>query len=117
MYANVIIEITAKSVDKMFTYKIPERYHSIIKVGARVKVPFGTKTLEGFVLGITNNFNNNYEVKEIIELIDIEPLLNNEMLYLGDEISEKTLCSKISAYQVMLPKAIKSRHKININIK
>lgn len=117
MYANVIIEITAKSVDKMFTYKIPERYHSIIKVGARVKVPFGTKILEGFVLGITNNFNNNYEVKEIIELIDIEPLLNNEMLYLGDEISEKTLCSKISAYQVMLPKALKASHKTNINIK
>ena len=117
MYANVIIEITAKSVDKMFTYKIPEKYQSIIKVGSRVIVPFGTKILEGFVLGITNNFNNNYEVKEIIELIDIEPLLNNEMLYLGDEISEKTLCSKISAYQVMLPKALKASHKTNINIK
>ena len=26
MYANVIVEITAKSVDKTFTYKVPEKY-------------------------------------------------------------------------------------------
>lgn len=117
MYANVIVEITSKSVDKMFTYLIPKQYLNLIKVGSRVKVPFGKTTLEGFVLDITNNFNNDYELKEIIELIDIEPLLNEEMLYLGNEISKKTLCTKISAYQVMLPKALKASHKTNINIK
>jgi len=117
MYANVIVEITAKSVDKTFTYKIPDKYIDLIKIGARVKVPFATKILEGFILSITNKFNGIYEIKEIIELVDIEPLLNEEMLYLGNEISETTLCSKISAYQVMLPKALKASHKTNINIK
>ena len=53
----------------------------------------------------------------VLELVDKEPLLNEEMLYLGNEISNKTLCSKISAYQVMLPKALKASHKTNINIK
>ena len=117
MYACVIVEITAKSVDKMFTYKVPDKYKDLIKIGARVKVPFGNQTLEGFVLNITNQIELDYEVREIIELIDKEPLLNDEMLYLGNEISKKTLCSKISAYQVMLPKALKASHKTNIKIK
>ena len=117
MYANVIVEITAKAVDKTFTYKIPDNCKEQIKVGARVRVPFGNLTLEGFVLSITNEFNDEYELREIIELIDIEPLLNEEMLYLGNEISKKTLCSKISAYQVMLPKALKASNKTNIKIK
>ena len=117
MYANVIVEITSKSVDKTFTYKIPNNIIEQIKIGARVRVPFGKQILEGFVLNITNNFNNDYELREIIELVDIEPLLNDEMLYLGNEISKKTLCSKISAYQVMLPKALKASNKTNIKIK
>ena len=117
MYANVIVEITAKAVDKTFTYKVPNIYKDSIKPGARVKVPFGPKTLEGFVLDITNTFDKEYELKEIIELIDKTPLLNDEMLYLANEISKKTLCTKISAYQVMLPKALKASHKTNIKIK
>lgn len=117
MYASVIVEITAKAVDKTFTYKVPEIYRNLIKVGSRVKVPFGSLTLEGFVLKITNEFNDDYELREIIDLVDIEPLLNEEMLYLGNEISKKTLCSKISAYQVMLPKALKASNKTNIKIK
>ena len=117
MYANVIIEITAKSVDKTYTYKVPTKYKNIIKIGSRVKVPFSSRILEGFVLNIINDFNEDYEIKEILELVDKEPLLNEEMLYLGNEISEKTLCSKISAYQAMLPKALKASHKTNIAIK
>ena len=117
MYANVIVEITAKAVDTTFAYKVPNIYKDSIKPGARVKVPFGTKTLEGFVLDITNTFDKEYELKEIIELIDKTPLLNDEMLYLANEISKKTLCTKISAYQVMLPKALKASHKTNIKIK
>ncbi len=117
MYAQVIVEITSKAVDKMFTYKIPNKMEEKIKVGARVKVPFAHMTLEGFVLKITNQLQSDYEIKEIIELIDEIPILNEEMLLLGKKISEKTLCTLISAYQAMLPKALKASYNTNIKIK
>ena len=117
MYAEVIIEISAKAVDKVFTYIIPTPLQEKIKLGARVKVPFAHQTLEGFVLKIKNEYKDNYELKEIIELIDEEPILNKEMLKLGNEISKKTLCSLISAYQAMLPKALKAKNNTNIKIK
>lgn len=117
MYARVIVEIGVKAVDKMFTYVVPVGFRDKIKVGARVKVPFGHQLLEGFVLALDNDNNEAMELKEILELVDEEPILNEEMLWLGDEISKRTLCSRISAYQVMLPKALKASYKTDIKKK
>ena len=117
MYAEVIIEISAKALDKTFTYKIPNNIKEKTKIGARVKVPFGHQILEGFVLKIINNIEEEYEIKEIIELVDEQPILNKEMLLIGKYMSEKTLCSLITAYQAMLPKALKAKSKTTINIK
>ena len=117
MYAEVIVEIPVKAVDKLFTYRIGNNIANDIKIGARVKVPFGRLILEGFVLNIKNKTEEDYEIKEIIELIDKEPILNREMLLLGKEISKRTLCTLISAYQAMLPKALKAKIDTNIKIK
>lgn len=118
MYALVIVEIGVKNVDKTFVYIIPDSIKNRIKVGSRVKVEFGRQLLEGFVLKITDKIDNvDYELKVIIDLVDDEPILNDEMISLGNYLSEHTLCSKISAYQVMLPKALKASYKTNINIK
>ena len=118
MYALVIVEIGAKNIDKTFTYLIPNELQDKIKIGSRVKVEFGRQLLEGFVLKITNKLeDNNYEIKPIKELIDLKPILNKEMINLGNYLSQYTLCSKISAYQVMLPKALKASYKTKINIK
>ena len=117
MYANVIVEIGVKNVDRMFTYIVPDNIKDDIRIGARVKVPFANKTLEGFVLELKDSYDGEYELKEIISLVDLEPILNKEMLYLGKKIQEHTLCSLISAYQVMLPKALKAKNDVDIKIK
>lgn len=117
MYVSVIVEIGAKAVDKMFTYFVSDRFRDKVKVGARVKVPFGKQYLEGFVLKIFDKLNDDIEVKEILDLVDEEPILNEEMLWLGSEIAKRTLCSKISAYQVMLPKALKASYKTDVSKK
>lgn len=117
MYAKVIVEIGVKAVDRMFTYLVPDIMKDRIKVGSRVKVPFGRQFLEGFVLELTDICEENIEIKEIMELVDEIPILNKEMLWLGEEISKRTLCSRISAYQVMLPKALKASFKTDIKKK
>lgn len=117
MFVEVIIEIGAKAVDKVFTYSVPKCFQEQISVGARVTVPFGHQSLEGFVLKILDTITVDYEIKEIDNLIDQAPILNAEMLKLGDKICQKTLCSKITAYQAMLPKALKASHTTTIPIK
>ena len=117
MYANVIIEYGSKAVDKEFTYIIPKKFINQIKIGHRVLVPFNNKFIQGFVLDISDKYDYEYELKEIKELCDENPILNEEMLYLGNEIQKEILCSKISIFQAMLPKALKASYKTNIGIK
>ncbi len=117
MYAQVIIELGAKKIDKKFTYIIPSNLEEEVQVGVRVIVPFGRMTLEGFVIKLMDKIESNIDLKSIIKVVDIEPILNEEMLWLGREIKDKTLCSLISAYQVMLPKALKASIKTKTNIK
>ena len=117
MYAKVIVEYGAKAVDREFTYVIPKDLSNKIEVGHRVLVPFGNKDIEGFVLEITNKCDYQNELKEIKTICDEKPILNKEMLYLGNEIQKNILCSKISIYQAMLPKALKAKANTNMGIK
>lgn len=119
MYASVLVEIGAKSVDKYFTYKIPDKFIDDIKIGIRVSVPFGHQLIEGFVIDIMDKYNDidSDKIKEIDSLVDNEAILNDEMIELGKSIANDTLCSMISAYQAMLPKALKASYKTKINKK
>ena len=117
MYADVLVELKAKRIDKTFTYLIPNYLIDKVKVGIRVLIPFGKQTLEGFVLNIEENKDIDYKLKEIIDIVDEDPVLNEEMLELGKYISLKTLCNLIQAYQTMLPAALKAHKNFNVNKK
>ena len=107
MYAEVLIEYSAKTIDKTFTYIIPEPLKEEIKIGMKVLIPFGNKTINGFVTNITNEFKETYELKPITDITDKNLCLNKEMMELGEYLKEKTLCTKIAAYQTMLPSSLK----------
>ena len=113
MYAEVLIEYSAKAIDKTFTYIIPDHLRNDIKIGMKVLIPFGTKTINGFVTNITNEFKDTYELKTIVDIVDKYLCLNKEMMELGEYLQEKTLCTKIAAYQAMLPSALKVKDKKN----
>ena len=106
MIASVLIEYSVKSLDKTFDYIVKEELLRDIKIGQMVLVPFGNTIVEGFVMSLSNKFDENIEYKEVYEIVEKVFCLNEELLSLGNEISEKTLCTKISAYQAMFPKAL-----------
>lgn len=117
MIAKVLVEINNINVDKTFDYIVPFEYIENIKIGMRVKVPFASRELEGFVLDLVNSTDDNYELKEIISIVDEKPILNNELLHLGQFMSKKYFSTLISCYQTMLPKALKAQNKTTINKK
>ncbi len=113
MIAKVIVDVPAKQTDRTFDYKIPEALEEVIKPGMRVVVPFGPRTIQGFVVELSEN-SSFAELKEIVEPMDLAPVLNQELLKLGDWLTEQTLSYKISAFQVMLPAALKAKYKKKI---
>lgn len=113
--ASVIVDVSAKKMDKGFDYLIPERWKGIIEPGMRVIVPFGSRKIQGFVVGVKDN-SSFEKLKEIIEPMDLTPVLNRELLLLGDWLTEEVVCTKISAYQVMLPSALKAQYEKYIRL-
>ena len=54
LYAEVIVDITAEALDRPFSYIIPEELEKDIAVGASLRVPFGTREVRGFCIGISD---------------------------------------------------------------
>ena len=117
MIAGVLVELSNKNIDKVFDYNIPSFLNDKICIGIRVKVPFGRMTLEGFVLEIKDSSDVSSNLRDIIEVIDDNIVLNDELLELGKKMQEQTLSTLISCYQVMLPKALKAKNGSYVGIK
>ena len=115
MTIDVLVEININKKDKTFTYLVPDNLINKVSVGKRVLVPFGKQVIEGFILGINNDIDNN--LKEIIDVIDEERILNEELLKLGKKISDTTVSNLVSVYQAMLPKGYKASKKSTVKDK
>ncbi|CAH0216388.1 Primosomal protein N' [Peribacillus sp. Bi96] len=113
--ASVIVDVPAKQTDREFDYRIPEKWKQVIKPGMRVIVPFGPRMVQGFVTGLkaTSDFA---KLRSIKEPMDLEPILNDELLQLGDWLTKEAMCFKISALQAMLPAAMKAKYEKVINV-
>lgn len=112
---GVLVELSNKNIDRVFDYSVPDCFLDKIKLGVRVKVPFGKMELEGFVVEIKGS--SDVEIKDILDVIDDESILNSELLELGKKMQEATLATLISCYQIMLPKALKAKNGQVINKK
>jgi primosomal protein N' (replication factor Y) (superfamily II helicase) len=113
--ASVIVDVPAKQTDKPFDYLIPNKWIGTIEPGMRVIVPFGPRKIQGFVISIKAQ-SDFQTLKEIIEPMDLVPVLNQELLDLGHWLTENTLCFKIAAFQAMLPAALKAKYEKKVKL-
>src|SRR4051812_25846625 len=96
--ASVIVDVPAKQTDREFDYRIPEKWKRVVHPGMRVIVPFGPRMVQGFVTGLKNKSEFS-KLRSIKELMDLEPVLNEELLELGEWLTKEAMCFKISALQ------------------
>ena len=112
MYAEVIVDVAAYPIDRAFDYSVPESFQDLIESGSRVKVPFGNRQVLGFVTALKSETDVPLEKqKPIGELLDIEPVLTQEMLAMTKWMKRHTLCYEIDALQVMLPSALRAKYE------
>ena len=83
MIAEVIVDVKASEVDKIFDYNLPS--HLKVQVGSRVFVPFGTRRIEGYVVNIKQeSILPKAKIKDIIAPCDANPIITAEMLKLAN---------------------------------
>ncbi len=100
MFAQVIVDIAHSQVDRIFEYSCPDG----VKVGSRVKVPFGGRVIDGFVIGVSRASAYSPEkVKPIAEIFDEQPALIPECFSLMQKISSRYRVPKAVALRLFLP--------------
>ncbi len=92
-------------VDRPYTYAIPPRLAGQVQPGVRVAVPFGgSRPKVGLVLAMGGETEK--KLREIMEVLDQEPLLSPDQLKLALWIRERFFCPVMDVVQAMLPKGL-----------
>ena len=104
--AKIVLELTAYSYDKPYDYIIPDKFLSVAKRGCRVIVPFGkgNNTRQGIIIDITDEVDDN--LKCISSVLDLEPILSDEMISMAIWMHEHLFCTYFDAIKLALPAGV-----------
>lgn len=113
-YAQVIVDVPTMQTDQPYTYLVPDEWQAVIECGMRVEVPFGegNRHIQGFVTALpTELAESTLSLKSLIRVIDLAPVVNQELLQLADYMKDVTFSFKINCLQTMLPAAMKAAYQ------
>jgi len=116
MIARVIVDVKHKNVDQTYDYLVPDHLSPFIQIGQRVKVPFGYRTILGFVVDLTEQ-SEVANLKSIVQIIDVIPILSKELLYVAKQLTKKTHALQIAMLMTMLPSALKASYQKRFVVK
>ena len=105
-YAEVIVDLSAEAVDRRFSYSIPEGME--LQPGMLVTVPFGPRTLDGFVVRVTDHCDlDPAKVKPVLRAAREEPVVLPELMDLADWMHDRYLCNLVDALRLMIPSELR----------
>lgn len=121
LYAEVVIDVNNKNVDRLFTYKISKKDVSFAEVGKRCIVPFGVGNKEIFAMIVKIKHEIDFDknkCKNITKIIDKEPIISRELLNLTYLMSKKYYCTFNECIKLCIPKkaTLQNEYVLSINI-
>ena len=106
MFADVILPVP---LDGTFTYSIPQQLEGQVQVGVRTLVPFGrNKTYVGIISNIHQQAPEGYQVKDILQVLDVSPILLESQLRLWQWIADYYMSPIGEVYKAALPAGLKA---------
>ena len=107
LIAEVIVDVLASEVDRVFDYNIPSSCADIT-VGYRVLVPFGGRKIEGYVISIKETTDCPPDkLKSIISICDSKPLILPEIIELIKYMKEKLYLRLIDGIRLAVPSGVR----------
>jgi len=89
----------------VFDYAIPEGMNA--QTGCRVKIPLRNRSSTGTILDITEEMPDNYDLREILSLIDPEPLITAKLMQMGKWMADYYASPMELVMRVLLPEAVR----------
>ncbi len=111
-FAKVILPLP---LHEAFTYKVPEQFRSSIQPGQRVVVQFGKrKFYAALVVSVSGEYHEKFELKEIRQILDEQPVVLPENLELWNWIAKYYCCTLGDVFKAALPAGLKLESKSKV---
>ena len=110
-YANIIVDISLDKLDKTFQYAIPSQLREQIHPGVQVDIPFGKRTLTGYVVEVTEE--PEFDVDKIRPLIGIHEgsvPMESKLIEMAAWIRKNYGSTMNQALKTVLPIKKQTRH-------
>jgi primosomal protein N' (replication factor Y) len=101
MYAEIIIPL---ALPKNYTWSVPDHLKEQVNAGCRVEVNLGkNKKYAGIVKRLHDDKPEFFEPKEILNVLDVEPVVFEEQLKLWEWMASYYMCSEGEVMAAALP--------------
>ncbi len=104
LYADVLLPLP---LDNAYTYALPEQIAHLVQVGSRVIVPFGNRKFYSAVVLRLHQQKPDYNVKEVMELLDAQPVVLSGQMRLWQWIADYYLCTLGEVYKAAMHSGMK----------
>lgn len=111
MFAQVVFPLPFRN---SFTYSIPIEHLEFVKTGVRVVVPFGKRTLTGFVVGVSETTDIEEKIKPIRDVLDDTPIFDDSSLKFYEWLSSYYISSLGEALRNSVPYGLEVESKRKI---
>ncbi len=114
-YIDVIVPLP---LGGNFTYSVPDEWADAVRIGMRVVVPFGKKKMYTAIVSLIHSHKPEllYEMKEIICLLDNQPVLRYPQLKFWDWIGTYYQAFPGDVYQAAVPSGLKLESETQVYI-
>jgi len=104
-FVDVILPL---ALPRLYTYSVPEEFDGMVEPGKRVVVQFGKKKLySAIVHGVHDKAPEKYQTKDILQVIDDEPMVVPSQIRFWEWMSEYYMCTVGEVMKAALPSALK----------
>src|SRR5688572_3915672 len=101
MYAEIIIPL---ALPKNYTWAIPDKFLNVLQPGCRVEVNLGrNKKYAGIVKRIHEEKPSGFEAKEILNVLDTNPIIQPFQLQLWNWMANYYMCTEGEVMAAALP--------------
>lgn len=116
--AQVIVDVPTMQTNHPYSYEVPDKWSDIVQPGMRVVVPFGNghRNVQGFVVNIDQPTHYQGQLRPLGSLMDMEPVINEELLKLSQWMADDTYSFWISCLYAMIPAALKGKTRRIVRI-
>jgi len=105
--AQVAVEARVGSLSGLFDYAVPDELVGQVQVGHRVQVPFGKRTVTGFVYAL-NDAPAVLELKPIRALVDEEPVLPPVLVELAGFVADHYIVPLDEVIRAIVPPRVRA---------